>query len=64
MLNDTKEKRVSVSISLAESEKNEIKDIAKEYGLSLSASLRLAAKEYATKHAETANVDQDRRCVF
>ena len=37
MLNDTKEKRVSVSISLAESEKNEIKDIAKEYGLSLSA---------------------------
>lgn len=64
MLNDTKEKRVSVSISLAESEKNEIKDIAKEYGLSLSAFLRLAAKEYATKYAETANVDQDRRCVF
>lgn len=58
MLNDTKEKRVSVSILLAESEKNEIKDIAKEYGLSLSAFLRLAEKEYATKHAETANVDQ------
>lgn len=58
MLSDTTEKRSSVSISLAESEKNEIKDIAKGYGLSLSAFLRLAAKEYATKHVETVNVDQ------
>lgn len=42
-----KEKRVSVSISLTNKERDELKRIANEYGLSLSAFLRLAAKEYA-----------------
>ena len=55
MLSKLDEKRVSVSISLAESEKNEIKNIANESGLSLSAFLRLAAKEFATKRAKTSN---------
>lgn len=41
-----KEKRVSVSISLTNKERDELKRIANEYGLSLSAFLRLAAKEY------------------
>ncbi|MDY2940717.1 MAG: hypothetical protein SOW45_08665 [Prevotella sp.] len=55
MLSELDKKRVAVSISLTESEKNEIKDMANEYGLSLSAFLRLAAKEFATKHAKTSN---------
>ncbi|MDU2570945.1 MAG: ribbon-helix-helix protein, CopG family [Rothia mucilaginosa] len=55
MLSELDEKRVSVSISLAESEKKEIKNMANEYGLSLSAFLRLAAKEFATRHAKTSN---------
>ena len=52
MLSELDEKRVSVSISLAESEKKEIKNMANEYGLSL---LRLAAKEFATRRAKTSN---------
>ncbi|MGA5744781.1 ribbon-helix-helix protein, CopG family [uncultured Rothia sp.] len=55
MLSELDEKRVSVSISLAESEKKEIKNMANEYGLSLSAFLRLAAKEFATRRAKTSN---------
>ena len=55
MLSELDEKRVSVSISLAESEKKEIKNMANEYGLSLSAFLRIAAKEFATRHAKTSN---------
>ena len=55
MVSELDEKRVSASISLAESEKNEIKNMAKEYGLFLSAFLRFAAKEFATKHAKTLN---------
>lgn len=55
MLSELDKKRVAVSISLTESEKNEIKDMANGYGLSLSAFLRLAAKEFATKHGKTSN---------
>ena len=55
MLSELDEKRVSVSISLAESEKKEIKNMANEHGLSLSAFLRIAAKEFATRHAKTSN---------
>ncbi len=55
MLSELDKKRVAVSISLTESEKNEIKDMANGYGLSLSAFLRLAAKEFATKHVKTSN---------
>ena len=55
MLSELDEKRVSVSISLAASEKKEIKNMANEYGLSLSAFLRIAAKEFATRHAKTSN---------
>lgn len=43
---DKKEKRVSVSISLTDSEREELRGCAERYGLSLSAFLRLAAKEY------------------
>lgn len=43
-------KRVSVSISLTETEKKELTQLAESYGLSLSAFLRIAAKEYGEKH--------------
>ena len=55
MLSELDEKRVSASISLAESEKAEIKNMANKYGLFLSEFLRFAAKEFATKHAKTLN---------
>lgn len=45
-----KEKRVSVSISLTETEKNELTEQARKCGLSLSAFLRIAAKEYGERH--------------
>lgn len=45
-----KEKRVSVSISLTDSEREELRGCAERYGLSLSAFLRLAAKECAANH--------------
>lgn len=45
-----KEKRVSVSISLTASERDELRGCAERYGLSLSAFLRLAAKEYVDNH--------------
>lgn len=45
-----KEKRVSVSISLTETEKIELTQLAESYGLSLSAFLRIAAKEYGERH--------------
>ena len=32
-----------------------VENMANEYGLSLSAFLRLAAKEFATRHAKTSN---------
>lgn len=41
-----KDKRVSVSLSLTINEKEELMKIAKSYGLSLSAFLRLAAAKY------------------
>lgn len=41
-----KEKRMTVSISLSESEKKKLCEMADSYGLSLSAFLRLAAKKY------------------
>lgn len=44
------EKRVAVSISLMETEKKELMELANSYGLSLSTFLRLAAKEYAENH--------------
>lgn len=43
---EKKAKRVSVSISLKDSERDELRGCAERYGLSLSAFLRLAAKEY------------------
>ena len=42
---EKKEKRVSVSISLKHSERDELRGFAERYGLSLSAFLCLAAKE-------------------
>jgi len=42
-----KEKRISVSISLTETERDNLTRIAESYGLSLSAFLRLAANKYA-----------------
>lgn len=45
-----KEKRVSVSISLTDSECDELGGCAERYGLSLSAFLYLAAKEYVDNH--------------
>ncbi len=45
-----KEKRVSVSISLTNSECDELRGCAERYGLSLSAFLRLAAKEHVDNH--------------
>lgn len=41
---EKKAKRVSVSISLKDSERDELRGYAERYGLSLSAFLRLAAK--------------------
>lgn len=41
-----KEKRVSVSISLTDSEREELRGCAERRDLSLSVFLRLAAKEY------------------
>ena len=43
---DKKEKRVSVSILLTDSGREEMSGCAEQYGLSLSAFLRLAAKEF------------------
>lgn len=43
---EKKEKRVSVLISLTDGEREELRGCAERYGLSLSAFLRLAAKEY------------------
>lgn len=51
--NEDKNKRVSVSLSLTINEKEELMKIAKHYGLSLSAFLRLAA----TKYVEEENKD-------
>ena len=45
-----KEKRVSVSILLTDSERDELGGCAERYGLSLSAFLRLVAKEYVDDH--------------
>ena len=53
------EKRVSVSISLTDAEKEELATAAKNYGLSLSAFLRLAAKEDVTNHA-VKEIDEDK----
>lgn len=39
-------KRCSISVSLTPKERDELKEIAKKYGLSLSAFLRLAAAKY------------------
>lgn len=44
------EKRESVSISLTPKEHQELKLAAREYQLSLSAFLRLAAMEYKKNH--------------
>ena len=40
-----------MSISLTDSERDELRGCAERYGLSLSAFLRLAAKEYVDRHA-------------
>lgn len=45
-MKDEKDKRVSVSVSLTRKERDELKAIAKNYGLSLSAFLRLAAAKF------------------
>lgn len=45
-----KEKRMSVSISLTDSERDELRGCAERCGLSLSAFLRLAATEYVDNH--------------
>lgn len=47
---DKKEKRISVSIALTDVEREELAEYAQRYGLSLSAFLRLAAKEYIANH--------------
>lgn len=47
---DKKEKRISVSIALSDAEREDLTKYAKQYGLSLSAFLRLAAKEYIANH--------------
>lgn len=41
-----KEKRICISVSMTPKERDELKEIAKKYGLSLSAFLRLAAAKY------------------
>ena len=45
-----KEKRASVSRSLTDSERDELGGCVERYGLSLSAFLRLATKEYVDNH--------------
>lgn len=45
-MKEDKNKRVSVSLSLTLNEKEELMKIAKSYGLSLSAFLRLAAAKF------------------
>lgn len=45
-----KEKRISVSIALTDSEREELTEYSKQYGLSMSAFLRLSAKEYIDNH--------------
>jgi post-segregation antitoxin (ccd killing protein) len=45
-----KEKRISVSVALSHAEREELTEYAKQYGLSMSAFLRLAAKEYIANH--------------
>lgn len=47
---DKKEKRISVSVALSHAERAELTEYAKQYGLSMSAFLRLAAKEYIANH--------------
>lgn len=47
---DKKEKRISVSIALTDVEREELTEYAQKYGLSLSAFLRLAAKEYVANY--------------
>ncbi len=47
-----KEKRASVSISLNESERERLTQIAESQGLSLSAFLRLAASKYIATEVE------------
>ena len=47
---EKKEKRISVSIALTDAEREELAEYAQRYGLSLSAFLRLAAKEYVANH--------------
>lgn len=47
---DKKEKRISVSVALSHAEREEPTEYANRYGLSMSAFLRLAAKEYIASH--------------
>ena len=49
---DKKEKRFAVSVSLTESERDKLREIAKSYGLSVSAFLRLAASKYIEQDNE------------
>lgn len=45
-----KEKRASISVSLTESERDELMEIANEHGLSVSAFIRPVAKEHGAAH--------------
>ena len=49
---EKEEKRTAISISLSKGEKYLFMEKARNYGLSLSAFLRLAALEYIEKHRE------------
>ena len=50
---DNKDKRVSMSISLTQKERDELMEFAKSKGLNFSAFLRLAAFEYIKNEERT-----------
>lgn len=64
MLNDTKEKRVSVSISLAESEKTKLKTSQKNMACLFLHSCDWLRKNMRQNMLRQQTSTKDRRCVF
>lgn len=49
-MNKERERRYSVSLSMTKNEKDTLMEVARAYGLSLSAYMRMAAYEYDELH--------------
>lgn len=47
---DSREERATALLSIRKADKEHLKQVAKEHGLTLSAFLRLAAEEYIRNH--------------